>query len=166
MHTNNPFRFHARSGRISVRRPITPNDLIAEAQRLIDERFDRGTPLCSPDDCRRFLALKLSLLEREIFACLFLDNRHRMISFETLFLGTIDGATVHAREIVKRALALNAAAVILTHNHPSGVAEPSQADRTITERIVSALRLVDVRVLDHFVVAGGTTESFAERGWL
>jgi DNA repair protein RadC len=103
-------------------------------------------------------------MEREVFGCLFLDNRHRLIALEEMFLGTIDGASVHPREVVKRALKLNAAAVILAHNHPSGVAEPSQADELITARIRDALALVDIRVLDHLVVGGTTVTSFAERG--
>ena len=102
----------------------------------------------------------------EVFAALFLDTRHRVICFEELFSGTIDGASVHPREVVRRALAHNAAAVILSHNHPSGVAEPSDADRRVTERLRDALSLVDVRVLDHIVVGDRETASFAERGWL
>ncbi|VAW93941.1 UPF0758 family protein, partial [hydrothermal vent metagenome] len=96
----------------------------------------------------------------------FLDTRHRVIEFEELFRGTIDGASVHPREVLRRALAHNAAAVILAHNHPSGIAEPSRADRHITERLTDALALVDVRVLDHLVVGDGEVVSFAERGWL
>ena len=101
-----------------------------------------------------------------MFACLFLDNRHRLIRFEELFRGTIDGASVHPREVVRQALAHNAAALILAHNHPSGVAEPSGADRQITRRLVDALALVDVRVLDHLVVGRGEAFSFAEQGLL
>ena len=104
--------------------------------------------------------------QREVFAALFLDNRHRVIGFEELFLGTIDGATVPPREVVKRALARNAAAVIVAHNHPSGVAEPSDADRRITERIRESLALVDIRVLDHIVVGDIEVVSLAERGWI
>ena len=102
----------------------------------------------------------------EVFACLYLDNRHRVLHFEELFRGTIDGASVHPREVVKAALHRNAAAVILAHNHPSGVAEPSAADRQITERLKSALQLVEIRVLDHLVVGDQDCVSFAERGWL
>lgn len=100
------------------------------------------------------------------FGCLFLDNQHRLIACDELFHGTIDGATIHPREVVKRALAYNAAAVILTHNHPSGVAEPSQADKLVTLRLKDALALVDIRVVDHLVVAGSKVESLAERGFL
>jgi len=102
----------------------------------------------------------------EVFAVLFLDNRHRVLAFEELFRGTIDGASVHPREVVRRALHYNAAALILAHNHPSGVSEPSSADRRITERLQAALALIDVRVLDHIVVGHGEFTSFAERGLL
>jgi DNA repair protein RadC len=108
----------------------------------------------------------LSTRQREGMLCLFLNNRHALIKDELLFEGTIDQTTVHPREIVKRALALNAAAVILAHNHPSGNAEPSQADRAITTRIREALALVDIRLLDHFVIGVGEPISLAERGWL
>jgi DNA repair protein RadC len=102
----------------------------------------------------------------EVFACLFLDTRHRVISYEELFQGTIDGASVHPREVLRRALQHNAAAVILAHNHPSGVAEPSDADRRITTRLKDALALVDIRVLDHIVIGDQLATSFAERGWI
>jgi DNA repair protein RadC len=101
-----------------------------------------------------------------VFGCLFLDNRHRVIAFEELFRGSIDGASVHPREVVRRCLAHNAAAVILAHNHPSGVAEPSAADRAITLRLREALELIDVRLLDHFVIGDGKPTSLAQRGWI
>lgn len=136
------------------------------ARRHLGETLKRGTPLSDPAASRRYLQARLRDLAHEVFACLFLDNRHRVIAFEELFRGTIDGASVHPREVVKRALAHNAAAVILAHNHPSGVAEPSAADRTLTRRLRDALSLVDIRVLDHFVVGDGDGVSFAERGLL
>lgn len=110
--------------------------------------------------------MKLRDLDHEVFCCVYLDNRNRVIKCEELFRGTIDGATVHPREVVKRALAHNAAAVILAHNHPSGVAEPSQADELITRRIKESLGTVDIRVLDHLVIGDGHCESMAERGLL
>jgi DNA repair protein RadC len=119
-----------------------------------------------PELARRHVQAALSTRQREGMLCLFLNNRHALIKDELLFEGTIDQTTVHPREIVKRALALNAAAVILAHNHPSGNAEPSQADRAITARIREALALVDIRLLDHFVVGAGEPISLAERGWL
>jgi DNA repair protein RadC len=126
--------------------------------------LQRGDALSSPDDTRRFLAARLRGYGHEVFAALFLDNRHRVIAFEELFSGTIDGASVHPREVVKRALAHNAAAVILAHNHPSGVAEPSRADESITRRLREALGVVEIRVLDHLIVGDGEITSLAERG--
>lgn len=125
-----------------------------------------GSALTNPRATREFLRAKLRDLPYEVFCCVFLDNRHRVIAFQELFRGTIDGASVHPREVVKEALARNAAAVILVHNHPSGLAEPSQADELITRRLKEALGLVDIRVLDHLVVGDGVCESFAERGLL
>ncbi|MBI2993542.1 MAG: DNA repair protein RadC [Gammaproteobacteria bacterium] len=135
-------------------------------RRYLAATLKRDTVLNSPEHTRAFLKSRLRPYSREVFACLFLDNRHRVISFDELFEGTIDGASVHPREVVKRALHHNAAAVILAHNHPSGVAEPSHADRAITLRLRDALALVDVRVLDHFVVGDAEVVSFAERGLL
>ena len=108
---------------------------------------------------------KLGGLEREVFAAVFLDTRHRLIEYAELFQGTIDGAEVHPREVVRHALRCNAAAVIVAHNHPSGTVDPSAADRAVTERLKQALALVDVRVLDHVIVGGCETLSLAERGW-
>ncbi len=136
------------------------------AQRHLSAELTRGDLLTSPDLVRRYLSSKLRHLTREVFAVLFLDNQHRLVGYEELFQGTLDGASVYPREVVRRALAHNAAAVILAHNHPSGVAEPSQADRRITERLQQALDLVGVRVLDHMVVGDGQVVSFAERGLL
>ena len=135
-------------------------------QRWMLEDMRRQPVLQNPRAARDYLAVHYAGQEREIFGVMFLDNRHRLIAVEEMFLGTVDGASVHPREIVKRALRLNAAAVILAHNHPSGVAEPSQADELITVRIRDALALVDIRVLDHLVVGGNVVTSFAERGWL
>lgn len=125
-----------------------------------------GPLLSSPAETRRFLTAQLRDRPYEVFCCLYLDNRHRLIAFDELFRGTIDGASVHPREVVREALAHNAAALILAHNHPSGVAEPSRADELITSRLRDALALVDIRVLDHMIVAGPVTLSFAERGLL
>lgn len=119
-----------------------------------------------PDAVRNYLRLQLATLEEENFVCLFLDSQHRLLANETVSKGTLDSAAVYPRVIVKKSLSYNAAAVILSHNHPSGVAEPSRADRAITERLSQALALVDIRVLDHFVVGNPDIVSFAERGWL
>lgn len=135
------------------------------ARRYLFENLQRGDTLSSPQDTRQYLSSQLRDYPHEVFAVLFLDQRHRVICFEELFRGTIDGASVYPREVVKKALQHNAAALIFAHNHPSGVAEPSQADEQITRRLIDALKLVDVRVLDHFIV-GDEVVSFAERGLL
>jgi DNA repair protein RadC len=142
------------------------SEIIAAAREHMSRRVRRGTHLTSPKATRDYLSLKLGSLEREVFAVIFLDKRHRLISYQEMFQGTIDGASVHPREVVKEALKQNAAAVILAHPHPSGVAEPSQADEFITARLKEALGLVDIRVLDHIIVAGGDALSMAERGLL
>ena len=136
------------------------------ARRHYQERMQTGCVLANPRATREFLRMRLRDLAHEVFCCVYLDNRNRVTGFEELFRGTLDGASVHPREVVKHALARNAAAVILAHNHPSGVAEPSQADELITRRLKEALGLVDIRVLDHIVVGDGGCESFAERGLL
>jgi DNA repair protein RadC len=133
---------------------------------VLAARYQVGTALTSPASVREYLQLKLRDRKAENFGAVFLDNRHRVLCFEEMFQGTIDGAQVHPRVVVQRALEANAAAVILYHNHPSGVAEPSKADENITSRLKDALSLVDVRVLDHFVVGGDVVTSFAERGLL
>lgn len=135
-------------------------------RRHLAATLARDGALESPDAVRHYLAARLRHQQREVFACLFLDNRHRVIRFEELFFGTIDAASVYPREVVCRALQYNAAALILAHNHPSGVAEPSHADRQITDRLIQALATVDIRVLDHMVVGDGEVTSFAERGWI
>jgi len=122
--------------------------------------------MTSPQETREYLRIRLATLEHEVFCLVLLDNRHHLLAFVELFRGTIDGAAVHPREVVKEALRHNAAAVILAHNHPSGIAEASQADRLITQRLREALQLVDIRVLDHLIVAGDFILSFAERGLL
>lgn len=134
------------------------------ARRVMDEPLRQGDPLRSPEDTRRFLASRLGTYPHEVFAGLFLDNRHRIIQYQELFRGTIDGAAVYPREVVRQALEYNAAAVIFAHNHPSGVAEPSDADVSLTRRLKDALGLVDIRVLDHMVVGHGEILSLAERG--
>lgn len=135
------------------------------SRRYLAEAVAGREALKDPAAVRRLLQARLRDKEHEVFAALFLDNQHRVISFVELSQGTIDGASVYPREVIKAALKAGAAAVIFAHNHPSGVAEPSAADRSLTERLKSALAQVDIRVLDHFVV-GETVVSFAERGWI
>lgn len=136
------------------------------ARRTVEQTLCRGDVMSSPQHTRRFLQHHLSLRTREVFTCLFLDNQHRLLRCEDLFLGTLDGAAVYPREVAVRALQYRAAAVIFAHNHPSGIAEPSAADRRITDRLQAALALLDIRVLDHIVVGRGETYSFAEQGLL
>lgn len=138
--------------------------IIALARSIIARRFTRLDSLNSPEMVVEYLKTRFAILEHETFAMILLDNQHRVINAVDLSHGTIDSAAVYPREVVKTALKHNAAAVILAHNHPSGVAEPSRADRQITERLQAALDLVDIRVLDHIVVAGENSMSFAERG--
>jgi len=135
-------------------------------RRYLEAPQDPRSTLAAPVDAARFFKARLLDLPHEVFCCLFLDTRHRLIRYEELFRGTIDGATVYPREVVKRALAHNASAVILGHNHPSGVSEPSEADRSITLKLAKALALVEIRLLDHVVVSRGGHVSLAERGWL
>lgn len=134
--------------------------------RYLEARATRGDPLRNPGDTRTFLTARLRGYPYEVFACLLLDNRHRVIRYEELFRGTIDGASVPPREILRFALRHNAAAVIFAHNHPSGVSEPSQSDKMLTERLCRALSLIDIRVLDHLVIGDGEVSSFAELGLL
>lgn len=136
------------------------------ARRHLQEKLMRSDPLQDPQSSRRYLMARLRDSPHEIFACLFLDTRHRLICYEELFHGTIDGASVHPREVVRHALRHNAAAVILAHNHPSGIAEPSDADRRVTKRLRDALGLIDVRVLDHIIIGDGQAVSLAEHGIL
>ncbi|EHJ9984915.1 DNA repair protein RadC [Vibrio parahaemolyticus] len=145
--------------------PVTPDELLAIAQAMANDRLCAGTALTNPEQTKLTLATLLQGMEREVFGVLFVNGQHQLIEFEILFYGTVDAAAVYPREVVKRALLWNASAVLFCHNHPSGHAEPSQADRRITRRLADALKLVDIPVLDHFVI-GKTITSFAERGWL
>lgn len=144
----------------------TPEIILEVARQVIDQKMQRGEQFTSPQATKDYLQMKLAGLEHEVFAVLFLDNQHRLIAYREMFRGTLDSASVHPREVVKEALALNAGAMIIAHNHPSGHPEPSAADRQITKRLQEALALVDVRVLDHLVVGGFMSVSFAERGLL
>lgn len=144
-------------------RLATSEEIIKAAQQEISAQFSRGVTITSPNAVKDYLQLQLVHYEHEIFGVLWLDNRHRVISFEELFRGTIDGAAVYPREVVKSALRHNAAACILYHNHPSGISDPSRSDEKITSRLKEALSLVEVRTLDHFIV-GEQTYSFAEHG--
>jgi DNA repair protein RadC len=136
------------------------------ARRYFEASLPPGEAIKSPADTEAYLQARIRHLGHELFCCLYLDNRHRVLRFDEMFRGTIDGTSVYPREVVKEALATNAAAVILAHNHPSGVAEPSQADERITRRLKAALELVDIRLLDHLIIGDGETTSMARRGLL
>ncbi len=147
-------------------RTATGDEVLQEARQVLSRCFVRGVTLTSPEMVRDYLRVTLGSREHEVFVLVALDSQHRLIEVIEMFRGTIDSASVYPREVVKETLARNAAAVIFAHNHPSGIAEPSQADRLLTEKLKNALALVDVRVLDHLVVAGTDITSFAEKGWL
>ena len=140
--------------------------MVELTRRALHEEVAAGDALCSPDAVRDYLRLSLSALPHEAFMVLFLDSQHRLLAADELFRGTLAQTSVYPREVVKAALARNAAAVIFAHNHPSGVAEPSRADELLTSALKQALALVDIRTLDHFIVAGHRVISFAERGLL
>lgn len=156
MHKPNDYVVHA---------PMTADQVLEKAAEIVANRYLRGSVFTNPQATKDFLQYKMAGYEREVFAVLLLDNQHRLIEYQELFFGTIDAASVYPREVVKVAFNCNAAAVIFAHNHPSGIAEPSNADKHITQKLRDALALIDIRVLDHFVV-GETCVSFAERGYL
>jgi DNA repair protein RadC len=145
---------------------MSESEILLAAENILRGKLERLASLSSPKESADFLRTRLGHLPHEEFHAVWLDNRHRVLAVEKLFVGTIDGASVYPREVVRSALAHNAAAVIFAHNHPSGVAEPSAADRAITGRLKDALELVAVRVLDHIVVGACETLSMAERGWV
>lgn len=146
--------------------PADAEQVLAAAQEIVDARMVRGASFKAPAVACEFFRDKLGHLEREVFAAAMLDTRHRLIEYVELFQGTIDGAEVHPREVVRAALRLNAAAVLVAHNHPSGEVEPSAADRAVTARLKQALALVDVRLLDHVIVGGRQAQSMAAKGWV
>jgi DNA repair protein RadC len=145
-------------------RPASAEEVLEQARRVLAQRVRRGATMSSPQVVKDFLRLHIGLLEHEVFTVLFLDAQNRLVALKEMFRGTVSQTAVYPREVVKEALAFNAASVILAHNHPSGVAEPSRADEYLTQSLKSALALVDVRVLDHLVIAGADVVSFAERG--
>lgn len=141
--------------------------ILEQAARILHSRLQhRETVFSSPESVRQFLQMKLRRFPYEVFAAMFLDNRHRLIEYVELFRGTIDGASVHPREVIRECIRVNAAAVIFAHNHPSGVEDPSQSDLRITQRLKEALAYIDVRVLDHIIIGEGDGTSLAERGLL
>ena len=145
-------------------RPASSEEVLQQARRVLSQRVRRGATMSSPEAVRDYLRVQLGVLEHEVFCVIFLDAQHRIVALKEMFRGTVTQTSVYPREVVKESLAVNAAAVILAHNHPSGVAEPSRADEFLTQSLRQALALVDVRVLDHLVVAGADVTSFVELG--
>ena len=155
------------AGNYTLRGKQSEDDMLRIAEEILRQRMEWvGSVLEDPAASSRFLQTALAGETREVFAVLFLDNRHHILGFERMFYGSISSCEVHPREIAKRCLHHNSAAIILAHNHPSGISEPSSSDRVITQRIKEALALIDVRVLDHIVVGAGSTTSMALRGWV
>ena len=146
--------------------PASNQEILSAARQVLAHRVRRGASLQSPQKVREYLSVRLGYLDYEIFAVILLDKRHRVIEYVELFRGTIDGASVHPREVVKLVLDKGAAACLLVHNHPSGVEDQSQADELITTRLVQSLALIDCRVVDHLIVGAGNVLSFAEKGLL
>jgi len=162
-----PFFMADPKGKYKTSRAITKNQIIKAANTILKSRVSqKGHLITCPEDTKKLLITQMANYEREVFISIFLDNRHQVISMEEMFQGTIDGASVYPREVVKRALQLNAAAIIISHNHPSGIITPSSSDKNITTHLKDALSLMDIRLLDHFIVGGDDCFSFAERGML
>ena len=147
-------------------RPARAEEVLTQARRVLSQRVRRGATMSSPQAVKDHLRLEIGNLEHEVFCLLFLDAQHRIIALKQMFRGTVSQTSVYPREVVKAALAANAGSAIFAHNHPSGVSEPSRADELLTRELKAALALVDVKVLDHFIVAGAESLSFAERGLL
>lgn len=157
------FKIDETKGTYTVLTPVTEKDILTMANQLAKNRLAKGNVIERPSSAFIYLQTLMSQYEREVFGAIFLDNQHRIISFEEIFLGTLNVTNIHPREVVKKALAVNAAAVIFVHNHPSGDPEPSEADKKITVQLRETLNLIDVRVLDHIVVGAQSCISMAER---
>ena len=147
-------------------RTATADEVLSQAWAVLAERVKPGVTLSSPTDVKDYLRLEIGMLEHEVFCVVFLDAQHRVIELQQMFRGSVTQTSVYPREVVKQSLALNASSCVLAHNHPSGAAEPSRADELLTQTLAAALKLVDVRVLDHLVVTANAVVSFAERGLL
>lgn len=153
-------------GRYCLSEPVPGEVIVNLARNIVAEAFERPIKLTKPTDSSDYLVMQLAMEQREVFGVIFVDRQNQVLAFEKLFFGTVDATSVYPREVVKRCLQLNATAVILAHNHPSGHPEPSQADINITSALVKALKLIDVNVLDHIVIGGTNSVSFAERGMI
>ncbi|ODM57001.1 DNA repair protein RadC [Vibrio harveyi] len=160
------FELNETTGKYIVTGELSDEQIVEMANEISRNKFSKGQFLTSPSESREYLQNLYQGYEREVFVVVFLDNQHRVITSEEMFVGTINASSVYPREVVKTALKHNAASLVAVHNHPSGDPEPSQADRRITRRLIDALSLVDIRVLDHIVVGTEGSTSFAERGWI
>lgn len=159
-------QFNEQNQAYNAKMTLSEQKTINKAKKILASKLKKGHKLCSPNDVRDYITLKLGMLEHEVFCVLFLNNQNQVLQFDEVFSGTVNETPVYPREIVKRALYHNAASVILVHNHPSGETEPSSADMNVTSRLQKALKLIDIEVLDHMIVAGSKITSFAERGIL
>lgn len=157
-----PYFIADKTGKYRARAALTEDQIIKAAKTLLNKRIQKGDAMTSPALVRAWLQASYRDLEHEVFICMFLDNQNQMIKAEELFRGTINGASVYPREVVKRALQLNAAAVMFAHNHPSGITEPSHADKQLTAKLKEALGLIDIQTLDHFIIGNGEAYSFVE----
>lgn len=161
---NQALLVEAGDNRYTLSEPVTTKQMYQLMLEMLEQEYFRTDQLTSPQKTIQYLQIKLAKYEHEVFCCIYLDNQHHVIGFEELFRGTIDAASVYSREVVKSCLMNNCAAVLFCHNHPSGSPEPSNADEMLTKRLKEALALVDIRVLDHILIAAASTISFAERG--
>jgi DNA repair protein RadC len=146
--------------------PVMDSEIVSAALGILAKRIAKGSIIKNMEDAKKYLAIRFADLQHEVFAIVYLTNRHAVIACDEIFRGTIDGASVYPREVVKTALQYNAAAILIAHPHPSGICEPSQADEAITSRLKAACALVDIRIIDHIVTAGDRAVSFAELGML
>mgnify|MGYP000249857867 CR=1 FL=1 len=163
--TNSPsLLVEADDNKYLLSEPVTTKQMYKIMLNLLEQEYFRTDQLTSPQKTIQYLQVKLAKYEQEVFCCIYLDTQHHVIGFEELFTGTLDSCSVYAREVVKQCLLNNAAAVLFCHNHPSGDPSPSNADKVLTKRLQEALALVDIRTLDHIVIGGATSTSFAERG--
>jgi len=150
--------------KFTLSEPVSTKQMYQLMLTLLEKEYFRTDQLTSPDKTRQYLQVKLAQYEQEVFCCIYLDSQHNVIGFEELFIGGLDSCSVYPRQVIKRCLHHNAAAVVFSHNHPSGDPLPSDADKVLTKRLREALAFIDIRVLDHIVVGGARTISFAEQG--
>lgn len=162
--SNSPFQIGEAPGTYITIRPITDEDILVKARQISGRRLARGRQIKSPDDIKDYIGAKMADVEHEVFCCIFMDVRNRILKYDEMFRGSIAEAAVYPREVVKLALNLNAASVIFIHNHPSGDPQPSEHDIKLTKHLIQALELIDVKVLDHLIIGADENVSFAQLG--